>query len=127
MESQLYNVTAQPKELVIALNENDPILTSIKDAMKENNVYTAELVGMKGSIKNFRVNYFEKSSLKTISIFESCEVVKCSGEFKYDLGPDKLFGRGRINYRQKAKVFDGILASGFGCEGLEITLRFYEL
>jgi hypothetical protein len=127
MESKFYNGKAEPKELVITLEENDPILISIKDALKENNVFTAELITMKGSIKNFKVNYFEKSSLKTISIFDSCEVVKCSGEFKYDLGPDKLFGRARINYRHKDKVFDGILNSGFACDGLEITLRFYEL
>jgi hypothetical protein len=127
MESKFYKGKAEPKELVIVLDENDPILISIKDAMKANNVYTAEIVSMKGCIKNFKINYFEKSSLKTITVFEPCEVVKCSGEFKFDLGPDQLFGRARLNYRQKDKVFDGILMSGFGCSGLEVTLRFYEI
>lgn len=127
MESKLYTGKAEPKDLIIELEENEPILISIKKAMKVNNVYAAKVLSVKGSIKNFKVNYFEKSSLKTVYIFEPCEVVNCSGEFKYDLSQDQLFGRARIKYKQKGKVFDGILMSGFSCSGLEIILRFYEV
>ena len=115
------------KELELEFEDNDDILANIKDAFNQYNISKGEVIKVEGYIKNFSLNYFQRSSLKNIQIIEPKKIVKAQGEFKYDFINKSLFGRIRIVYENNGKRFDGILLRGRATEGLKIKIRFMEV
>ena len=128
MDSQYFdNNKFQMNEMELIFDDNDNVLDGIKQAMYEHNISKAEIVGFKGKIRNISLNYFQKSSMKSIQIIEDKEVIRASGEFKFDFVRNTNFGRIRIMYKDEGKTFEGILVKAKAVDGLKITLRYLNI
>ena len=115
------------KNLYLILEENDSILDSIKTAFREKKISKGTIIKIEGYIKNFTLNYFQRSSLKNIQVIEPKKIIKSTGEFKYDFVDDRLFGRLRLILKKDNKNIDGIFIKGKAVEGLKIIIQFLEV
>lgn len=114
------------KEMEVILDQNDDVLESLKQVMKENNINKINVTSFEGKVQSLSVNYFENSSLKNVKYFEQHDIVRGLGELKYDFIKDSVFGRIRIIYKHKDKTFDGILMSGKASDGFKIVFTYLE-
>lgn len=114
------------KEVEIILDPNDDVLASIKLVMKQQNITKATVSLFEGNLMSLSVNYFENGTLKNVKYFEPHEVIKGTGELRYDFVKNFIIGRIRILYKHKGKSFDGVLMSGKAKSGFKINLTYLE-
>ena len=126
INSQFLSNDIKMKELHLELEPNEKILDCIKEGFKKYNISKGEVINCEGFIKNFSLNYFQKSSLKNVKIINEKKIIMGIGEFKYNFIDDKIYGRLRIAYKDYNKVFDGILLNGKAGKSFKIIIRYLE-
>ena len=122
IDSQLFSKKAERKILTLILSENEDILASIKEGMRQHNLRECKVEGMGGKIKQGQINFTERSQYKVMNLQDS-EVMLASGNFKRSF--DDLWGGMHVSLSGKKPV-TGTLVKGTASEGLEIKLSFVE-
>ena len=108
--------------LLIVLEEGDPVVASIKEALIQNKIREASIQSIDGKLKNGLIQFMEGNQLKSEEV-KDVELLKASGNFK--LSANELFGRMNVSTK-KGKVYSGTLLKGTAKEGLEIKMSFFK-
>lgn len=120
--SEIFKQKLVKKSLLVELDENDDILGSIKQAMKDHSIKEASIELMEGTIKTGKMSVMLGSQYKTIPL-DNAQVINGSGHFK--LSFDSLFGSLRV-LAKTPKPENGKLEKGTGTSSLRIKLGFYK-
>ncbi len=107
----------EKNNLKLILDEDDDIIKSIEQGMKENNVKSAEITSINGSIKRGLINSIEEGKKE----IEEIDLIKASGKFSF--GGDDLWGKMNI-FTGTKKPLSGQLLKGYAKQGLEISLEY---
>ena len=108
----------QKKILKIILEEDDPIIRSIEQGMKQNKVKEASIEDISGSVKEATLTNMEKGKYNEFEIRET-EIIRASGIFKF--GGGDLWGSLNV-FTGGRKPISGKLTKGTAMDGLEIKL-----
>lgn len=128
LDSQMFDKSKNKvKEITLSFDENDDIMPSVIQAMKENKINKATILSFKGKLKDATINYFQKSQIKSYSFIDPKEVIRGNGEFKLDPKDGQLFGRIRMNFNDNGKTAEGILIRGIACDGLTLILQYVDM
>ena len=106
------------KILTLVLEEDDPIIKSIEQGMKENNVKEAIVEDIVGSVKEATLTNMEKGKYNEFEVRET-ELIRASGIFKLSAGD--LWGSLNV-FTGSRKPISGKLARGTAMDGLQIKL-----
>jgi len=110
------------KNLILELDENDDILSSIAQGLRENKIKEAKLVDINGFVIKGIVNCMEGAKYKRIDI-KDIEIMRASGNFK--MGGEDMWGNLNV-FTAGRKPISGTLLKGSAKQGLKITLNFIE-
>ncbi|PIN84959.1 MAG: hypothetical protein COV47_04695 [Candidatus Diapherotrites archaeon CG11_big_fil_rev_8_21_14_0_20_37_9] len=122
VDAFLFNKKGLKKNLVLELEEDESILTCIKQGMEQNNLEQVNVETIEGRMKECLINYFERNSFKS-SVLKDVDILIASGSFKSSYS--ELFGSMKIVTNEKPPM-QGTFVRGKASEGLKITLSFIE-
>ncbi len=123
MDAMIFKKSGKKKILSVVLSEDEDILSSIKEAMKQHNLKECRVEDMNGTIKEGHINYFEGNSYKSASLVNR-PILKASGNFK--LTASELWGSMHVSTAEKRPT-TGTLVEGTAAEGLQIKMSFVEI
>lgn len=126
-ETYLFTARGTEKDLVLELDENEDIVSSIRTGMLHNNITRATVKSIEGKIKEGMVNYFVGSNYKAREI-KNMPVENAHG--KYELrgrNRDELWGNLHVTISQNGKKETATLGKSRASSGLKIRLSFVEL
>jgi len=106
------------KVLKLILEEDDPIIKSIEQGMKENKIKEANIEDICGSVKEATITNMEKGKYNEFEVRET-EIMRASGIFKLSAGD--LWGSLNV-FTGGRKPISGKLTKGSAMDGLEIKL-----
>ncbi len=106
------------KILTLILEEDDPIIKSIEQGMKENKIKEVVVEDVNGSVKEATITNMEKGKYNEFEIRET-ELIRASGIFKLSAGD--LWGSLNV-FTGSRKPISGKLVRGTAMEGLQIKL-----
>jgi len=109
---------AEKKLLKLVLEEDDNLLKSIEEGMKEHGVKEATVEDINGSVKEATLTNMEKGKYNEFEVRET-ELIRASGLFKF--GGDDLWGSLNV-FTGGRKPISGKLTKGTAMDGLEIKL-----
>jgi predicted DNA-binding protein with PD1-like motif len=109
---------AQKKILRLVLEEDDDIISSIKQGMLENKVKEATVEDVTGILKEGKITNMENGKYNEYEIRET-EIIRASGIFKF--GGGDLWGSMNV-FTGGRKPISGKLVKGKAMENLEIKL-----
>ncbi|MDD3083919.1 MAG: DUF296 domain-containing protein [Candidatus ainarchaeum sp.] len=110
-------VKKEKNKLKLILEEDEDLLKSIEQGMKENNIKSAEVTSINGFLKKGLISSKEEGK-KNIS---EIEIIKANGKFKF--GGEDLWGKLEI-FSGGKKPLSGQLLIGIATEGLEIIMEY---
>lgn len=122
-DALLFNKKGSKKTLTLILDENDDILGSIKQGMKEHNIQEGRIDDMQGVIREGVGSFMSGHNFRTIN-FASQEIIRASGNYK--LSFDELFGSMNVTTAGRKPV-TATFVKGKAGQGLQITLGFVEI
>lgn len=120
--SEFFRQKLSKKRLILELEENDDVLGSLKQAMKNHGLKECSVELMEGTIKTGKMTAVVGSSIRSIQ-FNNSVVINASGHFK--LSFDELFGSLHV-LAKIGKPETGTLISAKSAGGMKIVLGFYE-
>ena len=106
------------KILKLVLEEDDPIIKSIEQGMRENDIKEANVDDINGAVKEATITNMEKGKYNEFEVRET-ELIRASGIFKF--GGDDLWGSLNV-FTGGRKPISGKLTKGTAMDGLEIKL-----
>ena len=112
------------RNMKLILEEDENILTCIKQGMIEHNVPEVKIISMTGKIKTGIMSYLDGSKYIVYN-FDNKEVMLAGGHYKLSFGD--LFGSLRITVKENKVPVNGVFSKGRAAEGLEINMEFIEL
>lgn len=122
VDSMIFKKKGEKRKIKLTMEEDEKILSCIRQGMKENNVNEVKIIGVNGKIKSGMMNYLDGSKYLVFD-FNNTEIVRASGNYK--LSYDELFGSMRLTVGKPP--INGVFSKGTATEGLEIELEFIEL
>ena len=108
--------------LNVVLEEDDSVLTSIQNAMIQNDIKEAVVVGVSGKLKTGVIQFMDRGSLKSKEVKDT-ELIRAAGNIKISF--KELFGRVNVSTKHHG-VTAGALMKGTAKEGLTIKLEFFK-
>jgi hypothetical protein len=106
------------KVLKLVLEEDDSIIKSIEQGMRENDVKEATIEDIDGVLKEAIITNMEKGKYNEFEIRET-QIIRASGLFKF--GGDDLWGSLNV-FTGGRKPISGKLTKGTAMDGFEIKL-----
>ncbi|MFH1240488.1 MAG: hypothetical protein V1672_04715 [Candidatus Diapherotrites archaeon] len=123
IDSMIFKKKGVKRSLKLILEENENILTCIKQGMKEHNLSEVQILSMTGKIKEGIMSYLNGSKYVVYN-FDNNDVMLAGGQYKLSFG--ELFGSLRITVKENKIPINGVFSKGKAAEGLEINLEFTE-
>lgn len=115
------------KSLVLELSESEDIFECIKQGMQQNNISRAKVLGIEGTIKEGKINYFAGNSFKSEEI-ENTLIGVAAGHYELKgRENEELFGNLHVVVGTKGNTNSVSLVKGTAVEGLKIKLEFVEI
>ncbi len=123
IDTIIFNKKGKRKTLTLILDENDDVLASIKQGLKQHGLKEARVDDMQGTVKEGVVSYMEGSQYKAKNL-QNQKIIKASGNYK--LSFDELFGSMHVTTAGKNPL-TATFVKGKAAQDLQIKLSFIEI
>ena len=123
IDAIIFKNKGKRKTLTLVLDEDDDILASIKQGMRQHGLKEARVDDMQGTIKEGVVSFMDGSQYKAKNL-ASQPIIMASGNYK--LSFDELFGSMHVTTAGKNHL-TATFVKGKAAQDLQIKLSFIEI
>jgi predicted DNA-binding protein with PD1-like motif len=123
IDSSIYTGKSVEKDLVLAFEEGDDVISGLKQAIQQHGIREATAINADGLLKEATIQYFNHSRFTTTELKKG-RIVSCSGRFM-NL-KDGVYGDLHVGFMLGMQMWDGTLVKAVAKNGFQLTLRFHQ-
>lgn len=123
MESTIYTRKSVQKELTLAFDEGDDVISGVRTAIRQHGIAEAHATKADGQLRDATIQYFNKARFVSTDI-KNGRIVSCSGRF-LNL-KDGVNGDLHVGFMLGMQMWDGTLVKAIAKQGFELTLTFHQ-
>lgn len=123
IESSIYSGKSVEKDLTLAFEEGDDVLSGIRTAIQQHGIRECSAVAADGQLQHATIQYFNKSKFTSTELTNG-RIISCSGRFM-NL-KEGIYGDLHVGFMLGMQMWDGTLTKAIAKNGFQITLRFHQ-